>query len=93
MPKLIDAGLDVSAPSATPLPVSAMDKFGFEPSDVTLMLPDAAPVAVGLNLTLKLVLCPAFRVRGTVRPLILNAAPVAVAPVILRGLPPEFVRV
>jgi hypothetical protein len=57
------------------------------------MLPDAAPVAVGLNLTLKLVLCPTFKVNGTVRPLMLNADPVVVAPVILRELPPELVRV
>ena len=61
--------------------------------EVTLMLPLAAPPEVGANSTVNDVLCPAFSVTGTVRPLRLNPLPLAVAAEIVRALPPELVSV
>lgn len=61
--------------------------------DVIVTLPLAAPAEAGLNNTVNDVLCPAFRVRGSVSPLMLNPAPVADAAEIVRLAPPEFVRV
>lgn len=93
VPKLMVEGVADNAPSATPDPANAIDRFGFDPSEATAMLPDALPVAVGLNLTLKLALCPALSVAGSVSPLIENCAPVTFAAEIVRLLPPEFVSV
>ena len=61
--------------------------------EVMLMLPLAAPLVVGANSTVKDVLCPAFNVTGTVRPLRLKALPLAVAAEMVRAVPPELVRV
>jgi hypothetical protein len=47
LPKARLAGVAVSAPSATPVPESAMLRFGFDPLDVILTLPLDAPLAVG----------------------------------------------
>ena len=70
-----------------------MLRFGFAPLEVMLMLPLAAPLAVGANSTVNDVLCPAFKVTGTVKPLKLNPLPLAVAAEMVRLLPPEFVSV
>src|SRR2546425_7478830 len=56
-------------------------------------LPDALPVAVGANCTLKVLDCPAARVRGKVSPLMLKPAPVKLACAMVRLAPPELVRV
>jgi hypothetical protein len=93
VPKLMVEGVADNAPSATPDPTRAIARFGFDPSDATAMLPDALPVAVGLNFTVKLALCPAFRVTGSVSPLMENCAPVTFAAEMVRLLPPEFVSV
>jgi len=61
--------------------------------EVMLMLPLAAPVVVGAYSTAKEVLCPAFKVTGTVRPLRLNPLPLAVAAEMVRAVPPELVSV
>jgi len=63
------------------------------PLEVTLILPLAAPLAVGANSTVNDVLCPAFNVTGTVRPLRLNPLPLAVAAEMVRVDPPELVSV
>jgi len=54
VPKATVDGLAVTAPSATPVPLSGMSSMGFEPSEVTVMLPVALPVPVGANFTVKL---------------------------------------
>ena len=59
--------------------------------EVMLMLPLAAPLAVGANSAVNDVLCPAFKVTGTVRPLRLNPLPLAVAAEMVRVVPPELV--
>jgi len=61
--------------------------------EVMLTLPLAAPLAVGANNTVNDVLCPAFKVTGTLRPLRLNPLPLAVAAEMVRVVPPEFVSV
>ena len=61
--------------------------------EVMLTLPLAAPLAVGANNTVNDVLCPAFKVTGTVRPLRLNPLPLAEAAEMVSALPPVLVRV
>jgi hypothetical protein len=54
-----------------------MARLGFEAFDVIVIFPLAVPLAVGVNVTLKLVLCPVVRVTGAVIPLRLNPVPLA----------------
>ncbi len=82
-----------SVPGVVPVPESTMVRFGFEAFEVTVRLPLAAPLALGLKVTVNEVLWPAERVRGKDRPLRLNPAPVAVAAEIVRLDPPELVSV
>ena len=93
VPKATVDGLAVTAPSATPEPLSGMSSMGFEPSEVTVMLPVALPVPVGANFTVKLTVWPALSVTGKVRPLILKPVPDAAAAVIWTFDPPELVNV
>ncbi len=83
----------VRVPGVTPVPDSAMLKLGFEPFDVMLTLPLAAPLVVGEKSTLNEVLWPAVKVKGTDRPLKLNPAPLAVAAEIVTEAPPVLVKV
>jgi hypothetical protein len=57
------------------------------------MLPVALPAAVGENLAVNEVLCPAFSVNGVARPLMLNPVPEALPAEIATLAVPEFVRV
>ena len=70
-----------------------MLRLGFAPLEVMLTLPLAAPLAVGANSTVNDVLCPAFKVTGTLRPLTLNPLPLAVAAEMVSVVPPELVSV
>ena len=83
----------MSGPGVTPVPVSGMVKLGFEPLEVMLTLPLTGPLAVGLKVTVNDVLCPAGNVKGRVRPLKLNPAPLALAAEMVRLVPPVLVRV
>lgn len=56
LPKLKLVGFDPRAPAAMPAPLSAILKEGFEPSEVIVTVPLAAPVACGAKATVKLVL-------------------------------------
>ena len=82
-----------SAPGVTPVPESGMLKLGFEPFEVMLTLPLAAPLAVGLKSAVNEVLWPAVNVKGKDRLFRLNPLPLAVAAEIVRLDPPEFVSV
>ena len=86
-------GLAVSVPCVTPVPDSAMLKLGFEPLEVMLTLPLAAPLVVGEKSTVNDLLWPAVNVKGKDRPLKLNPLPLAVAAEIVRLEPPELVNV
>lgn len=70
-----------------------MPRLGFEPFEVMVMVPEAAPLAVGANFAVNVVLCPALSVRGRFNPLILNPEPVTEAAEMVRLVPPLFVKV
>src|SRR5208282_3167953 len=86
-------GFAVSVPCVTPVPESAMLKLESDPLDVIVTLPLAAPLAVGANTTLNVVLCPAVSVKGNVSPLKLNPVPLADAAEIVRLDPPVLLSV
>ncbi len=58
-----------------PVPESDTDNGEFVPECTMLMLLEKAPAAVGVKVAFRVVLCPADRFAGRVRPLMLNAAP------------------
>ena len=93
LPKLKLDGFGEIWPGVTPVPDSAIVRLETEASEVILTFPLAAPLVAGANRTVKDVLCPAFKVRGTVRPLILNPVPLAVAAEMVTAVPPVFVTV
>jgi hypothetical protein len=74
-----------------PVPESATLRAEFEALDVMARLPLALLPEVGAKETLRLALCPGFKVIGKVRPLALNPEPVALAAEIVTLVPPEFV--
>jgi hypothetical protein len=86
-------GFAVSVPGVTPVPESGMLRLGFEPLEVMVTLPLAAPLVVGANEIVNVVLWPAVNVRGRVSPLKLNPAPLAAAAEMVRLEPPELFRV
>ena len=85
-------GFAASAPGATPVPESGMLKLRFEPVEVILTLPLAAPLVVGEKSTVKDALWPALNVKGRASPLKLNPVPLAVAAETVRLVPPVLVR-
>jgi hypothetical protein len=70
-----------------------MLKLGFEPVEVMVTLPLAAPLVVGEKSTVNDVLWPAVNVKGKDKPLKLNPLPLAGAAEIVRLDPPVLVRV
>ena len=79
MPKLIDPGEIVSCPGFVPVPDSDTLKVGSEAFDVKVSAPLDVPLKVGAKATVSVMLCPAARVSGAVKPLRPNAVPVTVA--------------
>ena len=57
------------------------------------MLPVALPLDVGVNVAVRVAVDPALMEAGTVKPLILNPEPEALAAEIVNVAFPEFVRV
>src|SRR5208282_2228810 len=86
-------GFAVSVPWVTPVPESGMLRLGFEPVEVMLMVPLAAPLAVGEKSTVNVALWPAVKVKGKDSPLKLNPLPLAAAAETVRLDPPVLVRV
>jgi len=75
LPRARVVGEMESCPTAVvPVPDNEIVNVGFDASEVMVTLPLAFPEDPGANLTLKLVLWPAFTVRGAVIPL--NVKPV-----------------
>lgn len=60
--------------AAVPVPLTACATGAFVALLVNVTLPEVAPLAVGVNVMVKLALCPALRLRGSVRPLSANSA-------------------
>ena len=90
-PRLV--GFDVIAPAVAPIPDKGMLRLGFGALDVMVTFPFADPDTVGMNFTAKVVLCPAFKVRGTLIPLRVKPDPLTAACEIVTLEPPEFVNV
>ena len=66
-PKLVGATPNV--PTAVPVPDKLMAGRVFDAFETTETLPVGVPAACGVKLTLKVKLCPALMVNGTVTPL------------------------
>jgi hypothetical protein len=75
LPKLRLVGFEPSAPGVTPVPDNGMVRVGLEAFEVIVTLPEALPVDVGVNVALKVALCPVVSVTGAVIPLKLNPVP------------------
>ncbi len=92
LPKLKLLGLMLSWPGAVAVPDRVMD--GEEAaSEVMAMLPLAAPAVNGVNVTLKVKLCPAGRAKGVVTALMLKPFPVKTALDTFTLVPPVFFNV
>ena len=95
LPSASVVGATVSCPAAPPVPVPerGTTKVESDASEIIVTSPFTAPVEAGLNETLKVLLCPGVNVTGTVIPLTLNPAPLAVSEEIVELMPPTLVRV
>lgn len=94
LPKATLAGLIVSWGSvAVPDPDKAIESGELGALLTIEMPPVALPAAVGENLAVNDVLCPAFSVNGAVSPVMLNPVPDALPAEIATLAVPEFVRV
>jgi hypothetical protein len=93
LPKVIVVGFTASCPGLAPLPESGIDTVALLPFEEITIDPEAAPLACGANATLNVRLCPAFSVVGTLMPVMVNPAPLAVTCEMLTVDPPELVNV
>ena len=69
LPKFKLVGFDVNAPGETPVPDEATVKVGLVAFEVMVTVPLALPVVWGANVTVKVLVCEAPSVSGTVIPL------------------------
>jgi hypothetical protein len=78
LPTARGVGVTLSCPAVVvPVPDSGIVNLELDAFEAIMRLPFALPAAVGANVTLKDVLCPAASVSGVVGALKLNAAPVS----------------
>jgi len=76
LPKPRVVGVTVSCPAAAvPVPDSGIVSVGLVAFEVTVTLPLALAADCGVNVTLKVALCPAVSVTGAVIPLAVNPVP------------------
>jgi hypothetical protein len=78
-------------PSA--VPVSGIDKLGFDAFDVTITVPLNVVMLVGVKVTVNVVLCPGVNVTGGVIPEMLNPVPDSATTEIVALVPPVLVSV
>lgn len=94
LPRPSVVGLTVSVPAAAvPVPDSGIVSVGLDAFEVMLTLPLAAAADCGVNVTVKLVLCPAVSVTGAVIPVKLNPEPLMPTCEIVTLEPPVLVSV
>ena len=93
MPKLRLAGFDPTVPGVTPVADNGMVRVGFDAVDMIVRLPLALPADCGVNVTVKVVLCPAVSVTGAVIPDKLSPVPVTPTWEIVTLEAPVFVKV
>jgi len=80
LPKRRLEGFGLSVPvGKIPVPANATVRFGFDPSELRERFPLRLPLDGGVNLTVKVVLWPALRLIGRLRPVTPNPAPATVA--------------
>lgn len=91
LPKLRFDALTATDPNEAPVPERGTVIVGFDAFDKIVALPLAVPEEVGVKLTTKLVLWPAFRVNGRLIPFTLYPLPLAVTPEIVTAVPPVLV--
>ena len=91
LPKLTVDGLAPSVPDAVPVPDNG--KLAVALLLLKAMFPVTLPALWGAKETENAALCPGLSVMGNARPLIAKPDPVGVALLMVRLLPPEFVRV
>ena len=75
LPKLRLVGFEPSAPGVTPVPDIGIVRVGLEAFEVIVTLPLTLPADTGVNVALKVVLCPAVSVIGVVIPLSVKPVP------------------
>jgi hypothetical protein len=78
-------------PSA--VPVSGIDKLGFDAFDVTITVPLNVVMLVGVKVTVNVVLCPGVNVTGGMIPEMLNPVPDSATTEIVALVPPVLVSV
>jgi hypothetical protein len=87
-------GVTVSCPVvAVPVPDSGIVRVGLEAVEVMVTLPVTLAADAGVNVTVKLVLCPAVSAIGAVIPLRLNPVPLIATREIVTLEPPILVTV
>jgi len=91
LPKLSAAGFAVRC-GCVPTPTRLTVRVGFDALLMIVTAPVALPAAAGANVAVKVVVWPAFRVKGA-SPLMLKPAPDATACEIAMEAAPEFVSV
>jgi len=94
LPKLTLVGLaDIVTDAATPVPLRETVLGEFGALLTIFIVPLRLPAVVGAKVALKVVLCPAARDAGVVKPLALYAAPLIVICEMVREAVPELVTV
>jgi hypothetical protein len=93
LPKAKAVALEVNRPPEMPVPDRAMVRAGlFEAFETIAIPPLVLPTTFGVKRTLKVTLCPLFRLKGRLKPLKLKPAPVTVACETVTVEFPEFVN-
>jgi hypothetical protein len=75
LPKLRPVGFDPRAPGVTPVADNGMARVGLVAFEVIVTLPVTLPADAGVNVAVKVALCPAVSVAGVVMPLKLTPVP------------------
>lgn len=71
LPKLMLDGLTASDPGVVPVPLTGMERVGFEASELRVRAPLELPLAVGAKVTLNVKFWPGVNMTGGVMPLAL----------------------
>jgi hypothetical protein len=93
LPKFKALALEVNCPAGTPVPDRAIARVGVAAFETTAIAPVMLPLALGVQRTLKVTLCPLLRLTGRLNPLTPNPGPVTVACEMVTLKSPVFVNV
>ena len=93
LPKSMLTGFTESCPAELAEPVKPIPSEELDASEVNVRFPEAVPLTVGANFTLKVRLCPAASVAGSDNPLTLNSPDDTLACEIFTLVPPLFFTV